>query len=538
MSVAVPAAIVPSCAVSVVVVMYNMRREAQRTLRSLARSYQRGLDEVDYEVIVVDNGSAPDQRLDDATVTGFGAEFRLIEMGDDATSSPTKALNAGIAATRGEFVACMIDGAHVLSPGVLRHALDALRLYAPAIVATQGFFLGPGHQGETMLAGYDQSAEDRLMEAIDWPNDGYRLFDIAHFQENRDWFDGMWESNCLFAPRALLEQVGGFDDDFDEPGGGYANLEIFERLGGHPGVTVASMLGEGSFHQIHGGTTNNEPSPEQRFALLESYRDRYAELRGRPWDGPRKPIHFVGSMHPGARRTKARRMRPERRYFGAASVKTPPVGRLPKTPLPDDLRDAHLESYWLSRAWEATEWAGHRVPTTPDDLLVAGRLVQQTRPDWVVDVGDGQLGRSLFLADTCASIDHGRVLAVTPEPVDLPSHGRLDAATMADIVDDAAWAGVAERVGEGCALVIIGGPRRRRDLMVAFEHLRPLVAVGSYVVLEWTVVNGNPIWPEHGAGAREAVRDLREPFPDFVVDQTVDPTGPSFNRGGYLKRVR
>ena len=44
------------------------------------------------------------------------------------------------------------------------------------------------------------------------------------------WFDGMWESNALFVPRSLLEQVGCFDESFAMPGGGYANLELFERL--------------------------------------------------------------------------------------------------------------------------------------------------------------------------------------------------------------------------------------------------------------------------------------------------------------------
>ena len=47
---------------SVVVVFYNMRREAARTLHSLSRAYQQGIDDLDYEVIVVENGSDPDEQ--------------------------------------------------------------------------------------------------------------------------------------------------------------------------------------------------------------------------------------------------------------------------------------------------------------------------------------------------------------------------------------------------------------------------------------------------------------------------------------------
>ena len=71
-----------------VVVVHNMHREARRTLHSLSRSYQWGIDDLDYEVIVVENGSAPEQRLGDELVRSFGPEFRYIDLGDDASPSP------------------------------------------------------------------------------------------------------------------------------------------------------------------------------------------------------------------------------------------------------------------------------------------------------------------------------------------------------------------------------------------------------------------------------------------------------------------
>lgn len=56
---------------TVVVVFYNMKREAARTLHSLSRAYQQGIDDITYDVVVVDNGSAPDQKLDPAWVRSF-----------------------------------------------------------------------------------------------------------------------------------------------------------------------------------------------------------------------------------------------------------------------------------------------------------------------------------------------------------------------------------------------------------------------------------------------------------------------------------
>ncbi len=167
-----------SCDLSVVVVFYNMRREAARTLHSLSRAYQEGIDAVDYEVLVVENGSAPEQRLGESYVQGFGPEFRYLDMGPDASPSPVGALNAGIARARGDFVALMIDGAHVLTPGVLRFGLVGLHTYAPAIVATQQWYVGPGQQPQTIVAGYDQAARGRAVRGHRLA--GKRLSTVRH----------------------------------------------------------------------------------------------------------------------------------------------------------------------------------------------------------------------------------------------------------------------------------------------------------------------------------------------------------------------
>ena len=160
----------------------------------------------------------------------------------------------------------MIDGAHVLTPSVLHYGMAGLATYEPAIVVTQQWYVGPGQQPDAMNAGYDQPYEDELFREIEWPLDGYRLFEIGHFIGDRDWFDGLWESNCIFVPRKLLEQYGAFDESFSMPGGGYANLELYERLGATPDVNVVTILGEGSFHQVHGGTTTNRADPDDRRA--------------------------------------------------------------------------------------------------------------------------------------------------------------------------------------------------------------------------------------------------------------------------------
>jgi hypothetical protein len=382
-----------TCDLSVIVVFYNMQREARRTLHSLSRAYQLDIDQLDYEVVVVENGSAPDQRLGEAFVRSFGPEFRYIDMGDAATSSPVGALNAGIDEAKGEHLTLMIDGAHVLTPRVLHFGMLGLGTYAPAVVATQQWYVGPGQQPQAVQAGYDQATEDLLFDEIDWPGNGYRLFDIGQFIGERDWFDGMWESNCLFVPRHLLEQSGAFDHAFSMAGGGYANLELYERLVSTPGVTSVTILGEGSFHQVHGGTTTNEPEVGERHAELASYEEHFRDVRGQSYRGHGKPTHYVGTMRQNTMRSRARRLtsahfaRPKQREGDDGLPQRP-------TPMPDDLKNEFIEAFWDSMAWRQSSWLGWKTGKAPTDLFVYQELISRLRPSWIVETGAGPGGRS------------------------------------------------------------------------------------------------------------------------------------------------
>ena len=524
---------------SVVVVFYNMRREAARTLHSLSHAYQLGTEHLDYEVIVVENGSAPDQKLGDEYVRSFGPEFRYVDLDADATPTPVDALNRGVELAAGHTIAFMIDGAHVLTPSVLRYGMAGLATYEPAIVVTQQWYVGPGQQPDAMLGGYDQAYEDELFRAIQWPADGYRLFDIGHFIGDRDWFDGLWESNCIFVPRKLLEQYGSFDESFEVAGGGYANLDLYERLGAAPDVNVVTILGEGSFHQVHGGTTTNRADPEDRRSTIVGYADHFADLRGRQFRGAGKTLHYVGTMFPGAQRTRARRMTASAFHKGVIS--TGPDGQpTTATPIPDDLKTSFVDAFWHSLAWRDTTWLGHRVAKAPTDLIAYQEIVERVRPDWIIETGSANGGRALFLASICELLDHGRVVSIDPQVVDnRAEHPRITYLTGAAQEPDT-FARVRALVGDAPhALVVLGSlPGTNLRIEGEFNVYAPLVPVDSYVIVENTIVNGHPVWPGFGPGPLEAVKRILAQNGEFVADTTMEKFGLTFNPNGFLKRTR
>ncbi len=109
------------------------------------------------------------------------------------------------------------------------------------------------------------------------------------------WFQPIAESNCLFLPRELYDELGGFDERFTQPGGGLLNLDFYRRCCELPDATLITLLGEASFHQFHGGIMANSPTEEmrRRFAL---YREEYQRIRGRPYQRPTRRSILFGDV--------------------------------------------------------------------------------------------------------------------------------------------------------------------------------------------------------------------------------------------------
>lgn len=283
---------------SVIVIVHNMRREAPRTLFSLSRPYQHEVAVKDYEVIVVENGST--DPLPAAEVEGMAPNFRY-HRHETSSVSPVEAVNLGVELARGEQVAVCVDGARIISPGIVHYLLAAFRAFANPFAYTLGWHLGAEVQNLSIKNGYDQTAEDRLLDTVAWQQNGYALFSVAALALScrEGWFSTVAESNCFALRKSEFVRLGGFDPAFQAAGGGLVNLDFFSLAVTSPELTPVLLLGEGTFHQIHGGVATNV---EMAAHPWEKFHEEYVRRRGRPYAPPQFSPHYLGRLSPEARR--------------------------------------------------------------------------------------------------------------------------------------------------------------------------------------------------------------------------------------------
>ncbi|HDS16251.1 MAG TPA: glycosyltransferase family 2 protein [Proteobacteria bacterium] len=279
---------------TVVVVFFNMPREAARTLWTLSPDYQREVAAEDYRVVVIDHGSSRPLGAD--FVAGFGKNF-VYRFHETKAVSPVQALNQAVAESFSELVMVMIDGAHMLSPGVIANALRAARAWTEPFVTVVGFHLGRENQNRSVSHGYDQVAEDALLNRVAWRENGYLLFELAGelAYDCAGWFGPLAESNCFMMKKTSYERLGGFDSRFTEAGGGLAILDFFRRALLAEELDYIVLLGEGSFHQFHGGVASNAPYAEHPW---ERFHRQYRDIRGEAYRVVARRPHLLGRINP------------------------------------------------------------------------------------------------------------------------------------------------------------------------------------------------------------------------------------------------
>jgi hypothetical protein len=253
--------------VTVIVNFFNNRREAERTLYSLTSKYQ-NVSENLYRVIAIDNNSS--EPLSNDYVKSFGSNFSYIFYQNEFPS-PCKSINYAVKKAKTRYIIICIDGARILSPGILNKMLDVLKYHKKPFVYTVGMHIGDKPQNYSTLEGYCEDVEDELLLTSNWKENGYKLFDISSFalSSKNGFFDSINESNCFMLRKNVFLEIGGYDIRFKSSGGGLCNLHLFNEINEIEHLFKCQLIGEATFHQFHGGVATNVPIDNHPWPMME-----------------------------------------------------------------------------------------------------------------------------------------------------------------------------------------------------------------------------------------------------------------------------
>lgn len=189
--------------------------------------------------------------------------------------------------------------------------------------------------------------------------------------------------------------------------------------------------------------------------------------------------------------------------------------------------------------FEKVTWMGTIARKMVLDAWVYQQILYEVKPDFVIEIGNAEGGSTMFLANMLDLLGHGQVIAVDIDhSLFQVSHPRIHVVT-GDSLSAETLRQVAEIGRGGRGMVIHDGDHSREHVLGDLRAYADFVAVGSYFIVEDTVMDvfraGDGLGTVDGPmGAVEKfVRDDKR----FQIDSSREYFLITFNPRGYLKRV-
>lgn len=201
--------------------------------------------------------------------------------------------------------------------------------------------------------------------------------------------------------------------------------------------------------------------------------------------------------------------------------------------------DSFHRLYYESGVWMRTSWLGVPTQKCPLDLWIYQEILQELRPDLIIETGTASGGSALYLASICDLLGKGRILSIDIDArPERPQHARVrylhGSSVAPEIIDEVR----SEMAGARCVLVILDSDHAQAHVERELQLYAPLVTPGSWLIVEDTNVNGRPVAAHHGPGPAEALEAFLARTNEFEVDVEREKFFMTFNPKGFLRRRR
>jgi cephalosporin hydroxylase len=191
------------------------------------------------------------------------------------------------------------------------------------------------------------------------------------------------------------------------------------------------------------------------------------------------------------------------------------------------------------RIMAQTTYFGIKALKSPIDFWVYQEIMFETKPDYVVEIGNFRGGSTLALAHICEALGKGRVIGIDLSHEDVPELVRRN--PRIELIEGDACASfdqVKRRIKSGAeVLVIEDSSHTFENTLRVLETYCELVKPGGYLVVEDSICHhGLDVGPD--PGPYEAIEVFVRQNPQFEVDRSKESFLITWNPKGYLTRTR
>jgi cephalosporin hydroxylase len=165
-------------------------------------------------------------------------------------------------------------------------------------------------------------------------------------------------------------------------------------------------------------------------------------------------------------------------------------------------------------------------------------LLYKLKPDVIIETGTRFGGSALFVASICDLIGKGRVFTIDIDTQPKrPQHDRITYISGSSI--DPEIVAVASEACQGAetVFVLLDSDHTRDHVYAELKAYANLVTVNSFIIVEDSNINGNPVLPNFGPGPMEALIDFLSQDNRFVIDPCNEKLLLSFSPRGFLRRT-
>ncbi|MDY7007611.1 MAG: CmcI family methyltransferase [Cyanobacteriota bacterium] len=202
----------------------------------------------------------------------------------------------------------------------------------------------------------------------------------------------------------------------------------------------------------------------------------------------------------------------------------------------------YFDSYLFGKTWSETFWMGYPTFKCPLDLWIYQEIIFTLKPDIVIESGTNYGGSTLYLAQMCDLVSNGKVISIDIADHygggNRPKHERitylLGSSTSNEIINQ-----IRQLIPtDSTVLVILDSDHHKHHVLDELRLYHEFVTPGSYMIVEDSGYNGNPVKQNFGPGPWEAIEDFLKENSDFKIDREREKFYMTFNPGGYLLKVK